>query len=44
MIGQRYYDEERGWGTIVAETDIKFMVEYDNEPWLYGIFDKEEKK
>lgn len=41
MIGTRVNDKKHGLGTIVAETDIKYMIEYDNAPGEYIIYDKE---
>lgn len=44
MIGKRYYDENYGWGTIVAEIETKVLVEYDEYQDYYGVINKEDLK
>lgn len=34
MVGMRVWDEEKGWGEIVAETESYFVVRYDADPWV----------
>lgn len=42
MIGTKVWDEEWGWGTIVAETENLIVVKWDCDPLLYAEFWKSE--
>ena len=41
-INDNHYSDEHGWGTVVAETAEKIMVEYDAELEYYYIFNRKD--
>ena len=40
MVGTKVWDNEKGWGEIVAETETYFVVRFDADPWCLVQFPK----
>lgn len=40
---RRWYDEEMGWGDVIAETEQYVIVHFDIDPWGYYQIMKEAK-